>query len=540
MGIVDHVLVDVTINSSGLARNNFGEIGILTHRALWAERTRRYKTTSAAATDWATTSAEYKAIAAAIAQNPGRSVALLRAAGTVTQRYDVSIVAVGVGSTYAIDVDGDAVTATTVGYTTLANLTFVDGDITVGSDLIAEAAHGMTTGDGPYRLSTTGVLPAGLAVDTNYWIIATSAGTYKLANTKANALASTPVDITAAAGGGTHTLLRSANDVIIAQLLQGLNAVVGANYTATQTAGAGDTDTLRVTGNAVNNWFSLKISTPVLLAITQSHLAPSDVTLATDLANILNEDAGWYCLVTLYNSKAYALDAAAWAQSNGRIYTFDSVDSAIETTAASSGTDVGKAMFDLGYSSTLGVFFPQPVAFEHIAAIAEFLSFAPGAATYKYKTLEGVAGLTQTFMTDTHRTNIKARRMNSYVQELPDRAFTWEGTVFSTVYKFIDIRRNTDWLKDVLGKNILGVFLANPIVPYSPEGLALIEAAIRKTGDEAEAAKVILAGWTVEMPVFEEISDDDKENRNLNGCKLVGTFTGAIHTAFDIEAILTF
>jgi hypothetical protein len=540
MSIVDHVLVNVTINSSGLARNNFGELGILSHRATWAERVRRYKSTTAAAADWSTTSPEYRAIASAIAQNPGRSVAVLRAAGTLTQRYDVSIVQLGVGSTYAILVEGDGVTATTISYTTKANLDFVPGDVTTGTDTIAETAHGMTAGDGPYRLSNAGGgLPAGTAVDTNYWIIAPTADTYKLASSKANALANTPVDITTA-GTGTHTLLRAANDVVIAQLVQGANAVTGANYTATQVAGTGDTDTLRGTGNAVNNWFSWRISTPVLLAITQSHAAPSDVTLATDLANILNEDSGWYCLTTLYNSKAYALDAAAWAQSNGRIYTFDSVDSAIETTAASGGTDVGKAMLDLGYSGTLGTFYPQPAAFEHIAAMAEFLSFAPGAATYKYKTLEGVAGLTQTFMTDTHRTNIKARRMNSYVQELPDRAFTWEGTVFSTVYKFIDVRRSADWLKDILGKNILGVFVANPIVPYSPEGLLLMEGAIRKTGDEAEAAKVILPGWTVQMPVFEEISSDDKENRNLNGCKLVGVFQGAIHTVFAIEAILTF
>ena len=84
----------------------------------------------------------------------------------------------------------------------------------------------MTTGDGPYRVTTSGTLATGLAVDTNYWIIAPTAGTFKYASSYANALAGTAVDLTAA-GSGNTTLKRTANDVLVALHCQlGLAALV--------------------------------------------------------------------------------------------------------------------------------------------------------------------------------------------------------------------------------------------------------------------------------------------------------------------------
>jgi len=88
--------------------------------------------------------------------------------------------------------------------------TFVDGDVTVGTDLITKASHGLTTTGLKVRLTTTGVLPAGLALATDYFVIVLTSGTYKLAASLADAQAGTPVDITAAAGGGTHTVTPTA------------------------------------------------------------------------------------------------------------------------------------------------------------------------------------------------------------------------------------------------------------------------------------------------------------------------------------------
>ncbi|MGK9234766.1 hypothetical protein KXS07_23665 [Inquilinus limosus] len=75
------------------------------------------------------------------------------------------------------------------------------------TDQITAVGHGMASGEGPFYLTTTGALPAGLAANTKYWAIRVGADVLKLAASKADALAGTAIDITSA-GTGTHTLAR--------------------------------------------------------------------------------------------------------------------------------------------------------------------------------------------------------------------------------------------------------------------------------------------------------------------------------------------
>ena len=92
--------------------------------------------------------------------------------------------------------------------------TFVDGDVSVADDEITETAHGFVTGEGPVRLTSGGTLPAGLALATDYWIIRVDDDTLKFALSRGNAIAGTDVDITAAAGGGTHRIETEENLVV--------------------------------------------------------------------------------------------------------------------------------------------------------------------------------------------------------------------------------------------------------------------------------------------------------------------------------------
>ena len=90
--------------------------------------------------------------------------------------------------------------------TSLVN-TFVDADVNTGTDILTITGHGLETGY-QVQLTTTGVLPSPLAIDTDYWVIYMSANTLQLAASYADALAGTPINITSAAGGGTHTVTR--------------------------------------------------------------------------------------------------------------------------------------------------------------------------------------------------------------------------------------------------------------------------------------------------------------------------------------------
>jgi len=79
--------------------------------------------------------------------------------------------------------------------------TFVDGDVTVGTDVITKAGHGRANGDTVY-LTSTGTVPDGLTHYQMYFVVGVSGDDFQLADSVGGAA----VDITAAAGGGTHTV----------------------------------------------------------------------------------------------------------------------------------------------------------------------------------------------------------------------------------------------------------------------------------------------------------------------------------------------
>lgn len=86
-------------------------------------------------------------------------------------------------------------------------LTVASDDFTTDfatDDNLDATAHGLLTGDGPLRLSSSGTLPAGLDDETDYWVIKIGANEIRLATSQANALAGTAVALTDN-GSGTHS-----------------------------------------------------------------------------------------------------------------------------------------------------------------------------------------------------------------------------------------------------------------------------------------------------------------------------------------------
>jgi len=100
--------------------------------------------------------------------------------------------------------------------------TFADDTITLTGTNAASRA------DGPFQLTTTGTLPAGLALTTDYWLIEDKGidgnpvtDIFKLALTRADALNGVVVTITDD-GSGTHTITGTAISVQASTLQDGL------------------------------------------------------------------------------------------------------------------------------------------------------------------------------------------------------------------------------------------------------------------------------------------------------------------------------
>lgn len=77
-------------------------------------------------------------------------------------------------------------------------LVFADKTVTA-IDVVANTftvpAHALITADGPISVDSLGVLPGGVVVDLDYWVIVVDANTLKLATSFANARAGVAVDV---------------------------------------------------------------------------------------------------------------------------------------------------------------------------------------------------------------------------------------------------------------------------------------------------------------------------------------------------------
>ena len=160
-------------------------------------------------------------------------------------------------------------------------------DVTVATDTVTWTAHGKASGFGPVQL--TGTLPTGLATSTDYWIINAGTNAIKFATSRANALASTAVDITATQTG-TATITASAGFASFpatgfCRISGFATAANNGVYAFTKSAG-----TLTIVGPTLVN----ESASPVVSVISGS-MIKNGVTLAsynfersyTDLVNTL-------------------------------------------------------------------------------------------------------------------------------------------------------------------------------------------------------------------------------------------------------------
>lgn len=79
---------------------------------------------------------------------------------------------------------------------------FTDSKVSVADNTITLADHGLVDNDIIQLTNSGGTLPAGLALVTNYYVIVVDKDTIKLSLSESGSA----VDITAAAGGGTHAV----------------------------------------------------------------------------------------------------------------------------------------------------------------------------------------------------------------------------------------------------------------------------------------------------------------------------------------------
>lgn len=335
---------------------------------------------------------------------------------------------------------------------------------------------------------------------------------------------STPYAIQVDGDGVTSTLASitsgggATNDAIVDSLVTALNAVTGKNYTAAATGSSGS-HVCTVTANSAGPWFSLSIVDVTLLSVKQTHADPG---IATDLAAIALAQPGWYALYTTHNSSALVLAAAGWIEANGRLYAPTVSETDAILTSVGNG-DTLDALHSAARSRTFGSYHHQPAAMFSAAWLGRVLPLDPGSDNWKFKQLSGPVAVP---LTDTHRTNLRARKANTY-DAIGSLNITWEGTCADG--EFIDTIRGRDWVADDMPKSVFAVLVGNDKVPFDDDGIQLIVTAIDASLARAVRKGIALDGSvSIVFPKEADVAPADRAARLLQGIKWAFTLAGAI------------
>ena len=319
----------------------------------------------------------------------------------------------------------------------------------------------------------------------------------------------------------TYTSDSSATDgEIVVGIVAALNAVTGNNYIA-----AGTTSPFTVTADAAGDWFSLQVDSTDF-TLRQSHADPG---VATDLAAIDVVDSDWYALLTGYNSPAYVAAAAAYIETQKKIYIADDCGTlSITAAVGGGGNDLADNLHTSNYQRTAIAWHAAPAAMLGASWAGKRLPIDPGGETWKFAQPSGISGST---LTATHRVNLRAKQAN-WLEASGGVTFMQEGYVAGTTNLFIDVTRALDWLNSEIQLDLLAMLLSVDKQPFTDSGgRAAIKGTLLGTLQRGVQAGVLSpdVALSVTVPKVAEISTANRTARHFAGVTWSAQLSGAIH-----------
>lgn len=311
------------------------------------------------------------------------------------------------------------------------------------------------------------------------------------------------------------------NDEIVAGLVTQINLLSGDTTTAAATGSVGS-QVVTMTANAAGNWDEVEVLDRNLMQLAQTHVDPG---VATDLAAIKNESNAFYAVANTHNSKLMVDAIAAWAETNKKAFFYQTVDGATINTALSGTDDVAESTRAAAYDYTVGIYHPNSGAFADCAWLGKCLPLDPGSETWKFKVLAGVSAYK---LTETEITNARGKNLNVYEPVTPTNSMTSEGVTASG--EFFDVIRFVDWLGARIGEDVLTAELNNPKIAYTDDGVAILEAIVKRWCEEGVRVGGLRPG-TISV-IAGKVADQltaDRAARVYKGLKFNAQLAGAIH-----------
>ena len=257
-------------------------------------------------------------------------------------------------------------------------------------------------------------------------------------------------------------------------------------------------------------------------------------SLADDLAAIQLYDPDWYGLVIDSNSHAEIDLAAAFADSNEKLFVAQTQDSAVVTTTAAADTtsvaaglasDRTMLFFHRLNPGAEGVTAAECREYVCAAMVGRALPETPGAITWAYKQLQSVSAQN---LNTTEQLRCEDKNVNTFTT-LAGVNVTRYGEATSGEY--MDVMRGTDWLAARIQEDVYALLIQNDKVPYTDAGIQAVRGVILGRLQEG-VANSFLSGNpepACTVPRAADVSAADKGSRTLNNVTFRATLAGAVH-----------
>jgi len=304
-----------------------------------------------------------------------------------------------------------------------------------------------------------------------------------------------------------------------------INALVGAGAVVTATDDPGVDVTVAPDVAAVP--YSLTVTANILN--TPDLAGAETLTAAIAAIRAINDD--WYATMIHSHIVADIAEVAAVIETLKKIYAY-STDEADAITAAT--TDIFSTLSALNFDRTIGLFdVDADTAFPEAAWLGVMLPKDPGSATWAFKTL---VGQDADALTPTESSNARGKNGNTY-ETIGGVDITRFGTTAEG--EFMDIIRGVDFLESRLQERIFSKLVAADKIPYTEQGVAIIEAEIRGQLRDSIAQGIIAESpaFVITTPVVADISAVVKATRALPTITFTATLQGAIHKVTVVGSV---
>lgn len=494
--------------------------------------------TDLVADGFATDEPVYRAFEVAAAQgNCPPQFALSRRSHAFTQILNLTLTSIAAGDQYAVTVEGPdgisnafALVSTGVPATDAATLAAEIAALSpAGAAATLTYSNGVITltggaGFSPANVGEEFVVPGGAATPGNN-------GTFIIASyiSSSSITYANPAGATDANNGSIGWYV-GANIGVVTHS--------GPTITITQTAGL---------LNDLQNWS--KFLTVLDYTGTSTSLGTN---LAADLTAIQAANTiGWYGLALDSNSQVEILAAQAFTEATGVGGKFGFYNNSDTICTTSSTADVFSNMQTLSYKKEFCLYSGRKLmSYGGLAMASLILAKFVGSYALSYKELAGVPADSDQTLTETQRQAINTASTSSpgtggkngnWYATVSGLNVAWPGS--SAAGQWCDVTIFMDWLQANMQADVFAQLASGDKTPLTDFGIQAVVLTIRTrlnigasppyNGIDAKRPITVL------YPAAADMSQQDRNNRNLSGISATAFLTGAINTVSGVQIVLT-